>query len=326
MPETVSIIPDPATLPPVSSIDVKAAYRARVGPINRAILFVLFYLPLTFSYSVYAAFIFIDDVFRIGLIVAGVVGDLLRYRFAPNVGRDWASAVSLFRDGVWSNEVEQAYTRWYCGWEKPFFIGIASYIAIFCIIRGLLPANLFNAYIDLFGPLHDLTRQIFVMASNHSSDLTNRGYEHLVGAVVHIEMLMALVIIATPFLICIGGSKWLTSSFFTPYIKEGEIIKWREDRAKIVKNLIRPRYIILYIFSCLFFGFFCIVVYSNMGISWNSCIKLRLCPQTSLIYFTIVITLSLLMFGGGSMIANILRLLVVTACIWDQQEAEAKGG
>lgn len=52
--KTASVTPDPAKLPPVSSIDLKAAYRARVGRLPRGVLFAFHYSPFIICHSLFS--------------------------------------------------------------------------------------------------------------------------------------------------------------------------------------------------------------------------------------------------------------------------------
>lgn len=296
----------PVALAPIESIDVEAAYRARVGPVSRGILFLFRYVPLSMTYSFFAAFVFVGAATQLALVGLGIAGDLLRWRYAPDLklaDREW---VGLFCDGEWSAEAAQAYDHWYCGLEKPFLLlGIGYLVAMF-FLELFVPAPAFAAYMDLFAPLHDWTREHLYIAAKHSADLIAHGYGHRVAFLVHLLMVAIFMALTTPVLFCIGGNDWIRKYHVRNAMKKETILARRKMEEPIGKSI----YLMIFSGFWLLSTFLVLFLFRIESISWNGCGRYTICPQYN--YFSIVfeIIISIISY---SIILTLLVTLMATA-------------
>ncbi len=271
--KTTSVTPDPATLPPVSSIDAKAAYRARVGRLTRVVFFAFQYMPLTIVYWLMAGTAFVGETLECALITVGVVGDLLRFRFAPDLKVPLESWVDLYYD-EWDAKAEHAFSRWYCGWEKPVIIGSSIYIVIFFLLDLLLPAGILTAYTALFAPLHDWMQAHLAIAGRHSADLIAHGYAQRIPFLIHVETVAALIMMSVPFLIGVGGNTWQILYLKKFYQTDKDANSYRESLKKTGK---------IEFFFMMKFSIIVIILATTMvlfqNISFDGCSARAYCPH-----------------------------------------------
>ena len=290
--------PDPATLPPVSSIDVKAAYRARVGPISRMLLALFSAIPLTFC-CVIMTLAFTSAELRWTVLLLGIFGDILRWRLAPDKNLGIEHWVRLFCDGQWSEAAKRAYAPWYCGLEKWLLTGGVVYFFILYILEATLPAGAFETYLNIFTPLHDWTEENLRVAAKHSADLISHGYGHRVQVLLHIEAIALILFFLTIFSTALGGAGYVVryhagrsqkmAEHSTPR-GYGKLFKW-----KITSEIAIIFYAVVFL---LFFLLGVGLSFLFAVITWDDCRPRSFCPHKS----TFNAALRFVGFGLGSAI------------------------
>ena len=273
--------PDPATLPPVSSIDVKAAYRARVGPISRMLLALFSTIPLTFC-CVIMTLAFTSAELRWTVLLLGIFGDILRWRLAPDKNLGIEHWVRLFCDGQWSEAAKRAYAPWYCGLEKWLLTGGVVYFIILCILEAALPAGVFETYLNIFTPLHDWTQDNLRVAAKHSADLISHGYGHRVQVLLHIEAIALILFFLMIFSIALGGAGYVVKYNAGRSQKMAErstrrvyrkLFKWKITSGIAVMSLAAS--------FLLFFVFGVGLSFLSAVIAWDDCRLRSFCPHES---------------------------------------------
>ncbi|HBF98044.1 MAG TPA: hypothetical protein DDW95_05800, partial [Alphaproteobacteria bacterium] len=248
-------------------------YRARVGRLTRVVFFAFQYMPLTIVYWLMAETAFVGETLERTLITVGVVGDLLRFRFAPDLKVPLESWVDLYYD-EWDAKAEHPFSRWYCGWEKPVIIGSSIYIVIFFLLDLLLPAGILTAYTALFAPLHDWMQAHLAIAGRHSADLIAHGYAQRIPFLIHVETVAALIMMSVPFLIGVGGNTWQILYLKKFYQTDKDANSYRVSTKKIgrIEKFLFASFLIASII-------FAVTMVMFQNISFDGCSARAYCPH-----------------------------------------------
>lgn len=282
--------PAAPTLPPIESIDADAAYRVRVGLLSRGILFLFRYFPLTLAYLLFEALHLVTSVAEMmPFFGLGMAGDLLRWRYAPDLRLTNADWVGIYCDGEWSENARQLYARWYCGLEVPlYFLGLA-YLLFLPSLARIFPAHSFDTYLNLFSPLQEWVGANLFIAGEHRADLIAKGSTQQVDFLLHYEMFAVFVTLLIFFLICIGGN-----TVFKIVYKESFSLN-KKNKYKFINKTRKSceKFILIkIIWAIILTIIICIALFIVESRFWNRCLENISCFENKhyILFFYFVFT------------------------------------
>jgi hypothetical protein len=270
-------MPSETLLAPIEAVDVASAYRKNVGPFSRGTLFVFRYFPLTIAYTFYGTlFLQMSAGETLIFMGLGLAGDVLRWRFAPDLlveNRDW---VSFYCDGAWSEAAGRIYARWYSGLEIPVISAYILYLVFIFSAFDSFRENSLDEYMNYFSPLHEWTRQHLPIAREHAADLAVNGRARQIIPLLHFATVVVFAIPLILFLTSIGGNCWSIKGYVKYYneaVTKNTAYKYI-DKTRIASS----NYILFRIISISFIYFIIIfILYTLENTNWNNCISDQQC-------------------------------------------------